>query len=452
MQNDVTEPESRTPGLWQLALPIAADMTLIFAGGVAELYFVSRVGENAVAGYAAMLPLILLGITILRLSAQGAGSVIARYWGAGRVDLVREAQQVAIVVSLVLALALVAVLIPLRAEISHAMGLSGDAAAYGQQYLIGWSIGLALIAVRSTLTGFLAARGDTRTGMWGSAAGTVTAVALNLALLPWTTRTEHPVLVITLVTAFGLVANTSVIARKARGVMPTGVWRERPTGKRVAETARQMARVVIPSTVEPVQFNLFLIALTALVARLGTESLSARAYVVQVTSLTFYYSLSLAIATQIRVSQAYGAEEFDEVRARLWNGRVRAVGGAFVTAVLMWAMASQLIRAFTDDPGVLTLAAPLFAIGLVLEPFRSMNAVTGFALVAVGDGRTVVVASLAITWLLGLPLAYLLAVPMDLGLLGIWIAMAAEEGIRCAVLTLRWRLGHWARTSAVLPS
>lgn len=450
MHPDATERAPRAPGLWQLAVPIAADMALIFVGGVAELYFVSRVGGEAVAGYAAMTPIILLGITILRLSAQGVGSVVARFWGAGRVDLVREAQQVAIVVTLALAFALVALLIPWRGDFTDVMGLSGASAAFGQQYLIGWSVCLALIAVRSTLTGFLAATGDTRTGMWGSVVGTATAVVCNLSLLPWTTRTDHPVLAITLVTALGLLANTIFVARRARRVIPTGLWRERPGGKRMAATARQMARVVIPSTVEPVQFNLFLIALTALVARLGTDSLSARAYVVQVTSLTFYYSLSLGIATQIRVSQAFGAAEFHEVRVRLWEGWVRAVGGSLVVALLMWAAAPQLVRSFTDDRGVLALAVSLFAIGIVLEPFRSMNVVRSFALVAVGDGRFVVLTSLIVTWLLGLPLAYLLAFPTGLGLVGIWVAMTVEEGLRCAALTMRWRLGHWARKAAVL--
>ena len=44
-----------------------------------------------------------------------------------------------------------------------------------------------------------------------------------------------------------------------------------------------------------------------------------------------------------------------------------------------------------------------------------------------------------------LPLSYVLAFPLGLGLIGIWAGVTADYFVRAVVLALRFRSGAWAR-------
>ena len=46
-------------------------------------------------------------------------------------------------------------------------------------------------------------------------------------------------------------------------------------------------------------------------------------------------------------------------------------------------------------------------------------------------------------WIVSTLGAYLLAVPLGLGLPGIWIAFAADECLRGVLMQLRWNSGKW---------
>ena len=50
-------------------------------------------------------------------------------------------------------------------------------------------------------------------------------------------------------------------------------------------------------------------------------------------------------------------------------------------------------------------------------------------------------------WLVATLGAFILAVPMGLGLPGIWIAFAADECLRGLLMQLRWKSGKWKTKS-----
>jgi Na+-driven multidrug efflux pump len=204
-----------------------------------------------------------------------------------------------------------------------------------------------------------------------------------------------------------------------------------------------MARVVIPGTMEPAQFSLFMIFVAALTARLGPDTLSARAYTVQLTTFAFFYSISIAQAAQILVTRSLGEGNVTQIVRQFRSARLRGMVGAAILSVVLWASSPVLLRLFTEDIEIYGLASALFVIGLVLEPARSLSATTNLGLIGVGDGFYVLVTGLVASWVFGLPLMYVLAFPADLGLTGIWLAMAIDEVLRASVGTLRWR--HWVR-------
>lgn len=66
-----------------------------------------------------------------------------------------------------------------------------------------------------------------------------------------------------------------------------------------------------------------------------------------------------------------------------------------------------------------------------------------------GAGDTVYPSVVAVfsMWLVSTLGSFLLAVPMGLGLQGIWIAFAADECLRGLLMQLRWKSGKWRSKS-----
>ncbi|MGW4732623.1 MATE family efflux transporter [Streptomyces shenzhenensis] len=131
--------------LWPLALPLLGELLIIAFGTFSEVFFLGRVGLDAVAAYGIVAPVLLLCIVFLRLSAQGAGAVLSRYRGSADMGRVAAGQRLALAVSTLLGLVLAGGL-GLREQIFSLMGASGQILVYAQQYALGWSVVIAVSA------------------------------------------------------------------------------------------------------------------------------------------------------------------------------------------------------------------------------------------------------------------------------------------------------------------
>jgi Na+-driven multidrug efflux pump len=125
------------------------------------------------------------------------------------------------------------------------------------------------------------------------------------------------------------------------------------------------------------------------------------------------------------------------VRKSLRNGLLAS--GAMALAVA--ASAPWLMRAFTRDPAVIQAAQTLLWISFALETGRVFNLVVLGALRSTGDVIFPVSAALAsLILVLGFGSVVL---GQLFGLVGIWIAYAADEWIRGAMMLWRWQTHGW---------
>ena len=84
-------------------------------------------------------------------------------------------------------------------------------------------------------------------------------------------------------------------------------------------------------------------------------------------------------------------------------------------------------------------------IELILEIGRAVNIVMTRCLLAIGDIYVPAVTTFLFAWVVAVGLSYILGVKMELGLVGIWIAMCLDECIRAVVFSLRFKSGGWRK-------
>jgi putative MATE family efflux protein len=208
-----------------------------------------------------------------------------------------------------------------------------------------------------------------------------------------------------------------------------------------ARALMPVLRIGVPGASLELAYRMaFMMSLSA-AARLGVAALATQAYVLQTLRYVLLISLAIGWACEIMVGHLIGSGKFrvahQLVRKGLRNGLVASGTMALVVAI----GAPWIMRAFTRDPAVIQAAQTLLWISLALETGRVANLVVLGALRSTGDVIFPVSAAIAsLILVLGVGSVVL---GQRYGLVGIWIAYAADEWIRGALMFWRWETHGW---------
>jgi MATE family multidrug resistance protein len=173
-----------------------------------------------------------------------------------------------------------------------------------------------------------------------------------------------------------------------------------------------------------------------LAGRLGKVAVSAHHIAIGLASFTFMGVLGISGATAVRVGHAVGEGRSPRSPGLLGIG----MGAAFMacSSALFLLAPRPLVALFTDDPAVLDLGARLMRIAAAFQLFDGVQGVAAGALRGAGDVRFAFLANVAAHWLVGFPLALVLAFTLDLGALGLWWGLLAGLGLVSALLLARF--------------
>lgn len=138
-----------------------------------------------------------------------------------------------------------------------------------------------------------------------------------------------------------------------------------------------------------------------------------------------------------------GARRQDEVTKRVWESMGLAVVINVGLAVFFYSISDRAIGLFTDDLEILALAHQVLLVEIFLELGRAVNIVMVGCLQAAGDIRTPMLVGIFGMWFCAVPFSYILGIHLGWGLVGIWIAMAADEILRGIIFIYRWQSGKW---------
>ncbi len=215
------------------------------------------------------------------------------------------------------------------------------------------------------------------------------------------------------------------------------LWRVRPS------MLREVLRIGLPGALENIVYRLAFMVTVAVAAGLGTPALAAQAYALQISYAAVMAGLATGLAVEIVVGHLVGAGQLQEahrlVRRSLMVGLLISTVLAAVAAVA----SPWLMRAFTQDELIVALGVQLLWWTVLLEPGRTFNLVVINALRAAGDARfPVVVAAVSMTVVMAGGSLWL-GQHLGWGLVGVWVAYAADEWLRGVLMWRRWVRLQW---------
>ena len=114
-----------------------------------------------------------------------------------------------------------------------------------------------------------------------------------------------------------------------------------------------------------------------------------------------------------------------------------------VAMVLLAVSGPVVLRLFTQNEEIISMGVWVLVVDVLLEVGRTSNIFAGSTLRATGDTVYPFVVGVVFQWSVAVGLAYVLGIPLGLGLVGMWIGFALDENIRGVILLRRWRSGRW---------
>ncbi len=179
----------------------------------------------------------------------------------------------------------------------------------------------------------------------------------------------------------------------------------------------------------------------ALITGLGTVAYAAHQVAINALSVAYMPGFGFALAATTLVGQELGAKRPDRAHQCAHEAVRLATLVMAVMGVLVSLFASQVMGIFVNDAAVIESGAPILRIAGLVMPLLGIGFTFAGGLRGAGDTTAVLVVLGASIWCVRVVGAYLLS--PSLGLIGIWIAIGLDFGVRSTLLALRFRSGKW---------
>jgi putative MATE family efflux protein len=427
-----------------LAIPMILELSLESVFAVVDMFFVGKLGENAIATVGLTESVITLVYSIAIGLSTAATAMVARRIGEKNEDDAAHAGMQAMILSIIVTIVVSLAGIIFAADILRIMGASPDVIRDGAIFtriMLGGSIVIILLFL---INGIFRGAGNAAIAMrslWLASIcnivlcplliyglGPIPGMGLKGAAIATTIGRGIGVLY----QCYHLLKGTSSIHIKARHFKFD--W----------PLMKNLIGIAWPATFQFIIASGSWIVLAALVAKTGGTSASA-GYQIAIRNVVFFilpaWGLSNAAATL--VGQNLGAKQPGRAEESvILTAKYNAIFMSGVMLLFVF-LAGPIVSVFTSDPEVHrtgTLALRIIGTGYI---FYGVGMVMIQALNGAGDTKTPTLINFIGFWLFQIPFAFILAKWLNMGEVGSFIAIPVAETLIAVAAYIFFKKGKW---------
>lgn len=426
-----------------LAVPMVLEMAMESIFVVVDLFFVSRLGAEAVAAVGLTESLLALVYAMAMGMGIGATALVARRIGEGDREGASHAAAQAVLLAIAVSVVLGTAAGIAAPRLLSLMGADPHTVRMGAGYarvMLGGQIAIILLFVANAV---FRGAGDA-------------AIAMRVL---WLANGINMILGPCLIFGLGPFPRLGVTGAALATTLGRGagaafaLWRMTRPDARVTVRRRhlsfdppviwQTARLAGPATVQMLIGTASWIGLVRILASFGSPVLAGYTVAMRVVIFALLPSAGLSNAAATLVGQSLGAGKPDRAERAVWKAAAYNFVFLGIVGVAFLAFAPQIVRIFSSEPEVMrygtlalrvvALGFPLYALGMVIT--QSFN--------GAGDTWTPTLINLGVFWAFEIPLAYILARPVGMGPLGGFLAITIAFSLLAIVGGAIFRQGRW---------
>jgi len=407
--------------IWRMGYPSMVGFAATNLYTLADMFWVSRLGADRVAALTIFAAFYWVISSANMVAGAGSVAIISRRYGEKDMEKTKAAILDAFVLKVILAAVFGTIGYLLTPRIVVMLGATGDVTTYAVTY--GRIMLIALIFNFPTWTAYTALRGigQPRYAMILMIASTVfNAVldpimifgwlgfpAMGVAGAAWASLIGFVLTVTTaLVMFFGGAFKVRLDWAAVRALNP--------------KTMLQMLKIGLPSGISSISFSLGRMVITPMIAHFGAPVVAIYGAGSRAIEFGIVIVVGLELGMSPLIGHALGAK--DKVLAWLTARKAIMMGVAIMTvyAVIMVFAAGPMTRIFFSGPPYEELGLVFFRINALSLPFFGAFILLEGAFGGAGDTVPAMVVGLIHSWLMEIPMIYLLAYVLDYGPVGVW--------------------------------
>ena len=429
--------------LKEMIVPLFLEQLLIMLVGLADTLVVSYAGEAAVSGVSLVNQFNTIFIYLFTALASGGAVVISQYIGRKAMDAAGESASQLLLFSVIFsALVSALVLIGNEGMLRLMFGkVESDVMQACITYLRISAYSYPALAVYNAGAALFRSMGKTSVTMYLSVASNIINVIGNLigvfVLHAGVAGVAWPSLI---ARTFSAGVITVLCFRRKNDVFYAEKWIFQWNG----ELMRNILRIAIPNGLENGVFQLVKVALSSMVALFGTYQIAANGVAQSIWSLAALAGVAMGSVFITVIGQCMGNRDIQAAEVYFQKLTKITLVLSSVWNLLIFLLTPLFMRFYALEPDTKQLVIWLVLIhnlfNAIAYPF---SGALSNGLRAAGDVKFTMYVSVISTIAVRLLLSWLLGVILQMGVIGIAIAMVSDWIIRAIIFFWRQKSGKW---------
>lgn len=418
--------------IFSLAIPTIVGFLGIILFEAIDIFWIGKLGANAVAAVGGASFLLWTLFALMNLTNTGTATLIAQFWGAGDREARHQVAREAFWYVLLFSLITIIILHFTIADLLRLMGLDQATQKLALEYFRVYLYGLPMIYLFNLQGQILNAQGAVRL----RTIIMLFSLSLNIVLDP-----------LLIFGYFGFPemgikgASIATLISESIGVLISihfmrrwdYIGRLRHFRKITWHYFKQLLTIGIPSATTNMTWTIVFPLLTVVITKFGMEPLAGLNIANRWEGFPYFFGVGFSVAIATLVGHSIGAGNLEHAKRIAMRGVWLATLILAPISLLFILIPEQLIGLLNSDPEVIRHGAEYLRIVGYFELFLGWELVLEGAYNGIGNTRPYMWVRVPLT--LGrIPLAWLLAITFDMGVVGVWWAISVTTLIKGVVL------------------
>lgn len=428
-----------------LSIPMILELVGESLFALVDVYFVSRVSVAAVATVGLTESVVTLVYSLAIGLSMAATAMVARRIGEKRPEEASRAAAQAIFIGLALSLVVGITGAVFAGDILLLMGADEELATQGVSYpriVLGFN---AVIMFLFLLNGIFRGAGDASLAMRALWLANIVNIILDPMLIfglgPFPELgLKGAAIATTIGRGLGVVYQVYVLF-SGRSIIRLTL----PTFRPDWELIRRIIKVAATGTAQFLIASASWIFLMRIISMFGNEAVAGYTTAIRLIIFTILPAWGMSNAAATLVGQNLGAAKPERAEKSVWRTAFYNMLFLLSVSIVYFIAAEPIIAFFNRTPEV--VAAGVICLRIICSGylFYAYGMVISQAFNGAGDTRTPTLINFVCFWIIEIPLAYLLAVGLDLKLAGVCAAIAIAETALAIIAVIIFRKGNWKK-------
>ncbi|MBU3220366.1 MATE family efflux transporter [Clostridium algidicarnis] len=427
-----------------LALPAMIENILQVLIGVVDTYFIGKIGTEAIAGVGVTNLIMNIYIAFFLALGVGTTAIVSRNIGANNIENANNAVRQSIIMALGIGIVFGMINFIFSKNILILLGAEERVIQYALPYFFSVAVPSVFLCLMMILSSSLRGAGDTKTPMKIAIISNVINIILDYILIFGIFNFNGlGILGAGIATTISRIVGVILLLRKISSDKTKIYINILDKWHIDKDILKSITKIGLPAAFEKLIMRFGQLVYGGMIIKIGTEAYAAHNIAGTIETFSYLPGMGFGVAAATLVGQNLGAKKTDEAHKIGLISYFLATGFMVAVGAIFYVFAPLLAGLFSEDLEVIDLVVKVLRIIALVQPFLCITLVITSVLQGAGDTKFPMYSTFIGIWGVRVLGVYILGIKLNMGLVGVWLAISIDIIVRGIILMIRFVKGKW---------